>query len=358
MGRGGGRGGGGGGGSRGGGFGGGRGGGGRSGGGFSSGRGGGSFGGGNRGGSNRNHGGFGGGYNRRPRGYGYGGGWYGRPRRRYYGRGGGGGCASIGCTGILMVFIFLMIMFSLLGGMSSIFGNFGGSVSGDVTRSTIEREPLPSGSVNETGYYTDELGWIQNKTEAENGLRHFYNETGVQPHIHITGDIDGSTTPTMSDVEEYANNFYDEHFTDEAHLLLVFFEPTPSDYMSYYVTGSQAKGVVDTEAGDILLDYLDLYYYDTNLSTEAFFSKSFNDAADRMMEVTTSPWIPVFIIFGVVIGIYLLFRWWKSKQASKAKEAKQTEDMLNRPIETFGSSEADELSKKYTDKKDEDWDNY
>ena len=363
MGRGGGRGGGGGfsgGGSRGGGFGGGRGGGGRSGGGFSSGRGGGSFGGGNRGGNRGGFGGgFGGGYNRRPR-YGpmMGPTWFGgRRRRRGYYPGGGGGC---GCGSIVIVFVFLFLFFTVFSS-AGLFSGGGGSTGGNITRSTIEREPLPSGMVNETDYYSDELGWIQNETEAVDGLRHFYNETGVQPHVHITGDIDGSTNPSMDEVEAYANDLYDELFTDEAHLLLVFFEPRPNDYMTYYVTGSQARSVIDTEAGDILLDYLDRNYYDGSLTDEEYFSHSFRDAADRIMEVTTSPWIPVFIIFGVVIGLYLLYRWWKSRQESKEKEAKRTEEMLSRPIETFGSSdsEAERLSKKYSDKKnDDDWDNY
>ncbi|WP_202623332.1 TPM domain-containing protein [Alkalibacterium sp. MB6] len=360
MGRGGGRGGGGfgGGGSRGGGFGGGRGGGGRSGGSFGGGRGGGSFGGGNRGGGSF---GGGGGYNRRPRVYGgFGGGLfgprYGRRRGGFY-PGGGGGCGGLGCGGIFTILIFFFILSSLFSGVGGLFGGGtgGGGGSGSITASTVEREPLPSGAVNETAYYTDELGWIQNDTQMTEGLRYFYNETGVQPHVHITGDINGSTNPSMEDVSAYANNLYDELFTDEAHLLLVFFEPRPNDYITYYVTGSQARSVIDSEAGDILMDYLDRNYTNQNISDEEYFSQSFRDAADRIMEVTTSPWIPVLIIFGIVIALYLLYRWWKSKQESKEREAKRTEEMLSRPIDTFGSSEADELSKKYENK---DWDDY
>lgn len=364
MGRGGGRGGGGGfsGGGRGGGFGGGRGGGGRSSGaGRGAGRGGGSFGGGGLGGGGFGHGG----YNRRPRHHG--------PRvwpvflggfgRRRYSRG-GGGCGFMGCGSIFTVMIFLFIMFSFL----STIGNFGtggggiGGGSGDITSSTVEREPLPAGSVDETDYYTDELGWIGNHTQMVDGLRHFYNETGVQPHVHIIGDVEGNPDPTQDELAAYANALYDDLFTDEAHLLLVFLESSPNDYDTYYIVGSQARSVIDTEAGDILLDYLDRYYFDDGLTDEQYFSNSFRDAADRIMDVTTSPWIPVLSIFGLVIVLYILYKWWKTKQDSKEKEAKRTEDMLNKPIHTFGGSEAEELSKKYQDKdsteSDEDWDNY
>ena len=256
----------------------------------------------------------------------------------------------MGCGSIFTVLIFMFIIFSLLSNVGSFLGGGGGT--GEITSSTVEREPLPSGAVSETEYYTEDLAgpnWIGNHTQMVDGLRYFYNETGVQPHVHITDNINGEANPSMEEIEIYANDLYDELFTDEAHILLVFFERVRNEYMTYYVTGSQARSVIDTEAGDILLDYLDRNYSDGDLTDEEYFSQSFRQAADRIMEVTTSPWIPVLIIFGVLALLYLLFKWWKTKQANKEREAKRTEEMLKRPIETFGSSEADELTKKYDD---------
>lgn len=337
---------GGGGGSRGGGgsFGGSRGGAGRSGGGFGSGRGSsGGFGGSSRGrgGSNRS--------SRpifiptRP--------FYGsRPRRgRYYGSGGGGGGrGGSGCSTLLIILLVIgaLLYFFSAGSTSS------SSNSSSITRSTIEREALPDGSVNETDYYTDQAGWIGNETAMTDGLRHFYNETGVQPHVYITDNINGSTSPTSAELEEFSHNLYNELFTDEAHLLLVFFQRSEADYgnyMDYYVVGTQAKSVIDTEAGDILLDYLDRNYFDDSLSEEELFSNSFRDAADRMMEVTRSPWITVFIVLGVVALIFLLYTWWKRQQQQKNLEAKRTEEMLSKPLDTFGDSAAEKLAKKYDD---------
>lgn len=221
-----------------------------------------------------------------------------------------------------------------------------------MTPSTVEREPLPKGSVNETPYYTDEAGWIGNETAATAGLRHFYEKTGVQPHVYITDEINGSRDASFEEVEAFTEGLYDDLFTDEAHLLLMFYEPVPDQYMTYYVTGTQAKQVIDTEAGDILLDYIDRNYYDGNLSDEEFFSNSFRDAADRIMEVTTSPWIPVMITFGVALLAGIGFLWWRNKKEQEALEAKRTEEILKTPIDTFGKdSEADELAKKYSDDK-------
>ena len=140
----------------------------------------------------------------------------------------------------------------------------------------------------ETDYFTDELGWIRSETQLTEGMRQFYRETGVQPYLYITDTVNGSNSPSADELDAYARALYDKMFEDEAHLLLVFFEYN-GQYMSRYVAGTQAKTVIDTEAADILLDYIDRYYYDQSLSEEQVFSKAFADSSKRMMEVTTSP---------------------------------------------------------------------
>lgn len=351
MGRGGG--GGGGGGSRGGGgsFGGSRGGGGHIGGGFGGGRGGGSFGGGSFGGGgfkpsgSSGNSGFGGGPD-------YGGPTYHRPvyynGGRVYrnnGTGKGMGCGASAIVFFIIAFVVVFVMASSVGG---IFGGSSGSGGSSILPSTIEREALPKGSVNETDYYTDEADWINNPIQLESGLKYFYQKTGVQPYLYVTDNIKGSTTPTQSDVQAFSEAQYDVLFTDEAHLLLVFFEHTSEKYMTWYTTGTQAKTVIDEEAGEILLEYLDRYYYG-DMTDEEFFSKSFSDAADRMMTVTTSPWIPVLIVLGVVLVIVILFVWWRHAKKQKNLEAKQTEELLNTPLDQFGDKETEELGKKYDD---------
>ena len=101
------------------------------------------------------------------------------------------------------------------------------------------------------------------------------------------------------------------------------------------MAGTQAKTVIDREAADILLDYIDRNYYDSSLTDEEFFSNSFRDAANRIMTVTRSPWISaittIAIVFGVVILAILLFVWWRHAKKQKNLEAKQTADMLDTP---------------------------
>ena len=165
-----------------------------------------------------------------------------------FGRGprGSGGC---GCSVLITVIIIIIGIILFMSLFTSSNNNSSGN-SNNITVSTIEREALPKGAVNETSYFTDQAGWISNQTQMTQGLRHFYQETGVQPHVYITDYIAGESIETINELSEYANDLYDELFTDEAHLLLVFYEPSPSDYMMADITGTAAKQVIDTEAAD------------------------------------------------------------------------------------------------------------
>ena len=218
--------------------------------------------------------------------------------------------------------------------------------SGQITASTVKREPLPKGAVTETGYYTDELDWIGNQTTLTAGLKNFYKKTGVQPYLYITDTIDGTHAPSDDQVEQFANSTYESLFSDEAHLLVIFFE-YDNTYHTWYLAGSQAKTVLDQEAMDILLDYIDRYYYDQDLTDDQMFSKAFDAAGERIMSVTTSPWVPVLVVVGILAVLAVAFFWWRSYKKQKNKEAEDTEKILHTPLETFGSGEAEERAKKY-----------
>ncbi|MDW7655971.1 MAG: hypothetical protein SCM11_02225 [Bacillota bacterium] len=268
----------------------------------------------------------------------YGGMFNRRNRNPIFGGGGGcGSCAGLGCITPLIIIIFATVLLT---------GVFSFASSGSITKSSIKREPLPRGSVVETGYFTDELGWIQNQTELTSGMSNFYRETGVQPYLYLTDTINGTHYPSDSEVEGFALSLYDELFADEAHLLLIFYE-YEGEYATWYVSGVQAKSVIDNEAADILLDYIDRYYYTDSISDEEFFSRSFNDAGERIMSVTRSPWISVLIIAGIAVILIVVFIWWRKSKKQKNLEAEQTEKILNTKLDSFGDSEADDLARKY-----------
>ena len=264
-----------------------------------------------------------GGYRRRPVGY------------------GGGGCLGPGAaTAVILVVIMIALVMAF-----SFFVQQSGGGSSSIGASTVAREPLPAGAVDETDYYTDELGWIADAGELTDGLRDFYRETGIQPYLYLTDGVDGSHGATVQELADHSERLYSELFTDEAHFLVVFCE-YDGVYNVGYTIGSQAKSVLDDEAIGIFSDYLDRYYY-SDLSEEAFFARTFADTAERIMQVTRSPWPVVLIVFGVVVLVVLLFFWWKKHKEQQAREREQAEEMLKTPLETFGDNEAEDLAKKY-----------
>ena len=108
----------------------------------------------------------------------------------------------------------------------------------------------------------------------------------------------------------------------------------------------------DEEAADILLDYIDRNYYDSDLDETEFFANSFEDAGERIMQVTKSPWIPILSICAVAAVLAIVAVLFQQKRKAEAAKAKELEDMLSKPLETFDDKEAEDLAKKYENAED------
>lgn len=260
------------------------------------------------------------------------------------GPGANGGC---GCGALVIIAAIISVMTP---------GSFSGSSTGrggsGITASTIEREKLSASLVNETGHYTDGAGrFIQSASTLTSGLKSFYQQTGVQPYVYITDNINGDYAPDEDTLDAFAENLYEQLFTDEGNLLFVYVDLTGSDgYLGHIVIGYSAQTVMDDEAYSILTDYINADYYDSSLSNEQFISNAFRDAGERIMHVEKSAWPYVLIVLGVIVVLIILFVWRKKRKEQKNIEAKQTEEILNTPLEKFGDTEAEELAKKYSDK--------
>lgn len=251
---------------------------------------------------------------------------------------GGGHSSFLGCVSAL---VGLVIFFFIVSFLLNSLGN-----SSSVIPSTVKREPLPEGSVVETGYFTDELGWISDSSALTAGMEQFYRETGVQPYLYLFDNIDGNYNPSDAQVEAFAHSVYDRLFEDEAHLLVLFWE-YGNQHQTWYLPGTQASAVIDTEAGDILIDNIERYYYDRSLNEETFFSKAFSDTAQRIMKVTTSPLTVIGISIAVVAVLVILFTWWKRAKEEKRREQERMKEILETPLESFGDLETEEIAKKY-----------
>lgn len=259
------------------------------------------------------------------------------------GGGGGAGCLSGSVAMVLVVFLllaFTMILFSSMGSPTS---------SSDVTASTVNREPLPAGSVDLTGYYEDSTGLIRRSSVLQSGMKYFYEKTGVQPYLYITKDIDGDTFPANDVLEEYAQALYSQLFTDSAHFLVVVYDPDGSGFGYYYIPGNTAKTVLDAEALEIFEGYV---YQDSpdylSGSAEGYFSEVFEHTADRIMQVTRSPMFYIGIALAVLAILALLYYWWKKAKEQKNKEAEHMQHVLEADIgDLVADPELQDLEDKY-----------
>lgn len=219
----------------------------------------------------------------------------------------------------------------------------------DITRSTVERTKLDSSMVTEIDeYYDDNLGWIGSSATLERGMKAFYRKTGVQPYLYICDNLDGDNSGMYSKnyQESFGNKLYDELFNDEAHVLLVFCEYRESEYVSFCVAGNAAKAVLDEEAREILLDYVDYYYY-SNYEDDEFFSLAFEKAGERMMKVEKNRgWIAVVAIVALA-ALIILFKQLEKRRDKKIEKMKAAQDILNTPLNEFSDDNVENLADKY-----------
>lgn len=289
------------------------------------------------GGSRGSYGGFGG----PSRGGGfYGGGFYPRPPIRntvFIGHGGG-------INTIISIIIFIVVLVTAFGG----FPSSKSSSTKNIPKSTQNRERLESGVGYDNNCIIDNIGWFDNVTKTEKSIKKFYDKTGVQPYIVLNAY--DSTLLTDTAKEEYAKKWYDEHIKNESTFLYMYFaEPNTDNDVGYmaYVNGKQVSSVMDSEAIEIFWAYVDKYWY-SDMSTDDMFTTIFTKTADRIMTKSTTAAdvgnnavkvIGVIVVFAGIIVVMVI------RRKHKAEEAKETEKILNTPLN--GDSEADDLLKKY-----------
>ncbi|MEC4272149.1 hypothetical protein VJ923_03115 [Adlercreutzia sp. R25] len=248
----------------------------------------------------------------------------------------GSGCGTVFI--IVAAFFLVVLLVVALGS--------GGCSASSVPASTVDREPLPAGSVNLTGYYTDADGdWIHNPAILEKGMRHFYEETGIQPYVYI---LPNGQTTSYEQLQKIADEQYDKLFTDEAHLLVVFCDTGNGRFNAAYTLGNLGGSVMDEEAFQILMANFRLAY-DNASTDEGVFADAFSDTADRIMTVTPSPVVPLAICGTVLIVAAIAFVVVRNRRLAQQREAERMEQILNTPLETFGDSSLADLEKKYAD---------
>lgn len=266
----------------------------------------------------------------------------------YYGPRGFGGTRII--TFVIVIIILIIIMSMATSSLNQ---------SNNVPKNTTKRTAL-SGVVSKTDWYEDNIGWISSKNTLISGLETFYKKTGVQPYVLLvpySSTYWNGSTLNATAADTYLEQVYSEKFKDEGHFIFAYFQckndsRSEMDGEFRYLSGYSADTIMDNEAISILWGHFEKNYYNTSLSMEKMIANTFEETAESIMSKPTNGWdfakvlITVIVIIIVIVAIYKIT---KNKNQREKEKEEYTKDILNKPLETFGTDTSD-LEKKYEDK--------
>ncbi len=220
---------------------------------------------------------------------------------------------------------------------------------GSSSSTKLNRDKYTGEVDSSLGYYIDNSEGSEKFIDGNNdsvlisGFKNFYSKTGVFPFLYVV-----ETTPDASEYDgydTYIDKLYEDLFDSEGNLLILYVADE-DDY--YYAAGYNIGEVIDDESLNVISDKVNSYWSTGDLARA--FGNGLDDAADDIMAKSNFRVIMMTLIIcaAVIIVICILFKWWKAKKKKEAEEAQQLEEILDKPLETFGS-DIDDLTKKYDD---------
>lgn len=200
-----------------------------------------------------------------------------------------------------------------------------------IERSTVNREALPESKCDPVDkWYQDDWGdWIDESGEEKaliSGMEYFYEKTGVQPYLWIMGE-NGKDYISEGSIEKLAKATYAEMFGDDQGHLLIIFREYPNASSNYLVTvrpGEDAEEqVMDEQAREILLGYIDYFYTVDKYNEGEFFAKSLEKAGDRIMtqQISQAALYAIIIVSVVAVaGIIIVVHFIRKRKVAEATE--------------------------------------
>lgn len=216
----------------------------------------------------------------------------------------------------------------------------------EVTPSTYARQKL-TGTGGYRSMVTDEIDWFSRPSRVADGLRAFYDATGVQPVVYLENrpDLIGDTDAQDAETER----IFDALDLGTNDFLFVYFDDdgTDGDWMTRI--GNTAGTVMDQEAVRIFGDYLERYWY-SDVSEEDLFIRTYQDTAKRIMSRTTnSDDVVVWALIALIAATAAIFitALIRARRRAERERAEETARILGVPLEDLADN--DPLLRKYTD---------
>lgn len=201
-------------------------------------------------------------------------------------------------------------------------------------------------NAKDTGYVKDDgfLGSTHNTKEA---VGDFYKKTGIPLYIYTMGQYVGS-----KDLSEYVEVLYDELFSDEDHVLILYCN-NPHGWE--YSSGAKAKYFFSDGEFNNLIDQIDKSadLYGNTSTYDEIMAKGIESYTKQLTSSgSNSKRFAVIILFvGGVIFIGAIFSYisksGEEKRYMEEASTLRTEQMLSKPLETFGNREIENLKDKY-----------
>jgi len=196
------------------------------------------------------------------------------------------------------------------------------------------------------GYAYDD-GFAYGGGKIEEACEYFYQQTGVPLFFYTLGEYGKD----VSACDDDTMHLYDVLFEDENHVLIAYYADV--DYWSWAI-GETAKFYINKDDVNDLIDKI--YYCDNNSyypSVDALFADGIREYTDDLTKGNSGSVVLSGLLFiaGGFVAVFAMVSYaGKVKEERKYSEEAQTlrtEQMLSKPLETFGNQEVDDLKEKY-----------
>lgn len=201
-----------------------------------------------------------------------------------------------------------------------------------------------SGTKN-VGYVTDE-GFLKTTHKTEEAVKEFYQSTGLPLYLYTIGQYGASS----STCDAYAKELYGKLFSDENHVLLLYCDDV--DYWAWWLGEKVSPHFLDDEIND-LIDEIYKNWYNNSYTNDEVMAMGIESYTKQITSVGSGSKtfaVIILLVGGVLFAGAVLSYISKSGAEKRYREeasALRTEQMLSKPLDTFGNEEIENLKDKY-----------
>lgn len=194
--------------------------------------------------------------------------------------------------------------------------------------------------------YTYDDGFTEGSGQTEAACNEFYSKTGIPLFFYTAREYNGA----VSSCDAYTVDLYDDLFKDENHVLIAYYDNI--NWWSWEI-GDKVENTMPESEVERLLDKIDYYWEDYSLSNDAVLANGISSYQDDLLTVQSggNEFASLLLIAGLVLLLIAVYQYISYgsdvKKYEEEAEKLKREQILSKPLETFGNQETEELKNKY-----------